>query len=100
MDKINAILQEYGINLALMIAGGFGGLMSLRRKENLSKSEKVGTVLAGMFISNYLTPIVLEFVDMGPNYGVGFIVGFLGYEALNWVLIYVHSKFTRKNGDK
>lgn len=94
MDKIGGFfkaLEEYGLFVGLLIAGFFGGLVSLRDKVGLERWEKFFTVLSGPLIANYVTPIVYQYIplDNGIQLGIGFLVGYVGIEGVQtlWKVI-------------
>lgn len=93
------VLHDIGIDVAMMIAGLSGGLVSLRKDDDLSHWQKLLTVASGGMISTYLTPIFLSlFVKMFGDsikvqYGLAFIIGYMGLKSIEFII----SKFSKNN---
>lgn len=85
-------LQEIGIDIAILIAGLSGGLVSLRKDEKLSTKQKILTVLSGGLIATYLTPIFLRLAekligtDTKIEYGLAFVIGYMGLKAIELLI--------------
>lgn len=89
-------LKKIGIDLGLIISGVFGALLmssnnSLKSSGTNAKSalENVFSVLsslaAGAASANYLTPVVVDLLsikDSHYNYGIAFLLGFLGLKGV------------------
>lgn len=101
MDKIGKFfrdLEDYGIVLGLLIAGFWGGLLSLKNKQELSRWEKVLSIVSGMATANYGTPMVYEYFEInnGISYGIGFLLGYLGHEGIQLGLVVLRNKILGK----
>lgn len=100
MDKILEVAKLLGFELAVFIAGLAGALVS-SSKLKLSAWERVTAVLSGGFIANYLTPFfgnVLNFSE-NTNYGIGFLIGYIGMRSVEYAIDYIHEKFGAKKQD-
>ena len=87
------LLQEVGIDIAVFIAGLSGGLVSLRKDEDLTIWQKVLTVLSGGLISTYITPLFIPmfermFGSNGSNVGFGlaFVIGYMGLKSIEFII--------------
>jgi hypothetical protein len=63
-----------------VIAGLFGGIVSLRFFDKLSFWGRVVTVLGGAGIAHFTTPLVSGYFEVAPHNegGVGFALGLFG----------------------
>lgn len=90
------LLSEIGINLSLTLAGLSGSVAMLwRQRKKMNITEQTLTILSGTLSANYLTPLVVSYLDLrsGAEYGVAFIIGFGGLKTVE----YVYEKyFTKK----
>lgn len=87
-------LAEYGIQIPLLVAGFFGGLLAVR-KEGKSWQQNLLTLLTSASASTYLTPFLLELFNYtSPSAFAffGFIVGSSSIKVVDWVT----SKFFSK----
>jgi hypothetical protein len=79
---INETASAFGINkLSILIAGFFGGVISLRFFEKLSTLEKCGIAIIGAVAANYLTPAVLAWFNLAAESyenGIAFVIGLFG----------------------
>lgn len=99
-------LHEIGIDIALMIAGLSGGLVSLRKDEKLTMWQKIFTVISGGLIATYLTPIIVPLIEklIGENsniaYGAGFVIGYMGLKSIEYVIsnVFTKNKKNENNG--
>jgi hypothetical protein len=101
MDEIRRVaifLEDFGLQVALMIAGFFGGLLSLRSKDNLNGWQKILSVVAGIAIANYATPIIFEYIKVneGGKYGIAFLLGYSGLEGVQWLMQIIREKLQKK----
>lgn len=97
MDKIKPFfewLEDYGISIWLLIAGFFGSLLSLKDKKGLTRWAKLTSISSGILVANYLTPLIFEYlkVNEGAKYGIGFVFGYIGLEAVQWITLIFKKK--------
>lgn len=83
------ILTELGINAGLIVAGLFGSLLNL----NKSSAKRLGPALlslaTGVGSANYLTPVVIDVLNInGRNFefGIAFIMGYLGLNGIEYAI--------------
>jgi len=74
------MLESLGLKVATLVGGFLGALVSLKFIEGLSVKQRGTTVLAGALVSAYVTPIVVEFLELTPKLesGVAFLCGLFG----------------------
>lgn len=99
MDKIIAFLDDIGVSIALIIAGVFGGILSLSNKKELNGWEKTLVIVSGGAIANYLTPLIFSYIDINENtkYGFAFLLGYSGLEGVKWIILKL--KLTHKKDE-
>lgn len=87
-------LLDYGFSVVFFIAGVFGALASLLRQKELTRMERIITVLSGGGTAAYITPMVVDFMGLneGSAYGMAFIVGFAGLKMVEWIIAAIRNK--------
>lgn len=92
-------LEEHGIHLGLIMAGLSGAFLSISVNNKLSPWQKVVVVLSGAATANYLTPLVLKYINLGDEtqYGLAFLVGFSGLKFTQWMIVKITDKVTGTN---
>jgi hypothetical protein len=90
-------LMDLGFNIGLALSGLLGSLVTIwRSKKKMNVKEQALSLVAGTLSANYLTPLVISFMDLKDNtqFGVAFVVGFGGLKAVE----YVYEKYFTKQG--
>ncbi len=90
-------LMDLGFNIGLALSGLLGSLVTIwRSKKKMNVKEQALSLIAGTLSANYLTPLVISFMDLKDNtqFGVAFVVGFGGLKAVE----YVYEKYFTKQG--
>lgn len=90
-------LMDLGFNIGLALSGLLGSLVTIwRSKKKMNVKEQAISMIAGTLSANYLTPLVISFMDLKDNtqFGVAFVVGFGGLKAVE----YVYEKYFTKQG--
>jgi hypothetical protein len=92
-------LDDIGVSFGLVIAGFFGTLLSLEDREGLTMWEKVTVFLSGGAISNYMTPMFVNWFGLNDSikYGAAFMLGFSGLKGMKLIILYVKKKFFKKD---
>lgn len=74
------ILETFGIKIPLIISGAAGGLASIGRNAKISYMGRFLSIVSGAFSSNYLGPVVADWMSMKENtiLGLSFLVGYGG----------------------
>jgi hypothetical protein len=81
-------LMDLGFNIGLAMSGLLGSLVTIwRSKKKMNVKEQAISMIAGTLSANYLTPLVISFMDLKDNtqFGVAFVVGFGGLKAVEYV---------------
>ncbi len=81
-------LMDLGFNIGLALSGLLGSLVTIwRSKKKMNVKEQAISLIAGTLSANYLTPLVISFMDLKDNtqFGVAFVVGFGGLKAVEYV---------------
>jgi hypothetical protein len=81
-------LMDLGFNIGLAMSGLLGSLVTIwRSKKKMNVKEQALSMIAGTLSANYLTPLVISFMDLKDNtqFGVAFVVGFGGLKAVEYV---------------
>lgn len=93
-------LRDWGIELAYMVAGLFGSLVFIQQKQNRKrpKWEKFIIVLVGIVTANYLTPAIVWLLNVPQRveYGISFVVGYMGLNLIGFIIDYFRDKFKVK----
>lgn len=73
-------LESIGIKIPLIISGAAGGLASIGRNEKISYLGRFLSIVSGAFSSNYLGPVVADWMSMKDStiLGLSFLVGYGG----------------------
>jgi hypothetical protein len=90
-------LMDLGFNIGLALSGLLGSIVTIwRSKKKMNVKEQALSLIAGTLSANYLTPLVISFMDLKDNtqFGVAFVVGFGGLKAVE----YVYEKYFTKQG--
>lgn len=96
-SRIQELLETLGINIALIIAGFFGSLVSMGNRKKLSRGERFIAWFSGGAIANYLTPFIVSMVNIseGSQYGFAFLLGFSGLEGVKWLIYTLKNKYSK-----
>src|SRR3989304_3524838 len=93
-------LHEWGVELGYMIGGAVGSLIFMKAAKNRKRPvwEKIIIVLVGMATANYLTPLLIWLlgIPFGVQYGVSFVIGYMGLNGLGLIIDTVRDKFKKK----
>lgn len=93
-------LNGLGIHLGLMFSGLIGGLVFMNMPKNKKRPlwEKVTIILVGIACANYLTPLLIWVcnIPQGVQYGVSFIIGYMGLNGIGSVIDIIRNKVESK----
>lgn len=83
-----ATAKVAGVELALLVAGFAGSVVTLSYIRELKKSQAVMAVLTGAFSAGYLTPIVMHYLSLPDElkYGAGFLIGLVSMHLIPLIL--------------
>jgi len=82
-------LRELGINIGLLVAGFAGSLLTVKRDGHKDWFTTATSLAVGTLSANYLTPVVVDLVNIGnrnTQYAAAFIMGFLGLHGVEYIL--------------
>lgn len=82
-------LRDLGINIGLLVAGFAGSLVMMKKDGHKDWFTTITSLLAGTLSANYLTPVVVDLVNIGNSntqYAAAFIMGFLGLHGVEYIL--------------
>lgn len=90
-------IEDTGVQISLILAGMAGAYVSISVNSNLTRWQKAAVMVAGALTANYLTPLVAYYLGLGAEvrYGLAFLVGFSGLKAVEWMIVYLRSKFKK-----
>jgi hypothetical protein len=88
-----------GINLGLYVAGLFGAYVNTNTMKDLKPYERAGLILSGGFCANYITPIFIDWLDMGENtqFGMAFIIGYMGLTSIAYSVEFIKNRLNIKD---
>jgi hypothetical protein len=81
-------LKDFGIEIGFLISGLFGAILMVSNTSATNLKQTILSIVGGMASANYLTPVVIEMVNMGNTKlqnGLAFIIGFLGLKLVEVV---------------
>lgn len=100
MKSIVDALHNWGLELGYMIGGFFGSLIFMNTEKNKKrpKWEKVIIVITGILAANYVTPLLIWLLQVpaGVQYGVSFVIGYMGLNGLGLIIDTVRDKIKKK----
>lgn len=78
------ILEDLGLEPAIVVAGVVGSVVSLSMIRNLSLTGAMGTILGGTACAAYLTPLVVEYTKLtgASEHALAFFLGVCGMNAV------------------
>lgn len=83
-----ATAKVAGIELALLVAGFAGAVVSLSYVKELKKSQAVMALLTGALCAAYLTPAAMHYLSIPETleYGAGFLLGVVSMHLIPLIL--------------
>lgn len=96
------ILQEIGFNIGISVAGFFGSLILIGKKQKSNLKTTFFAIITGVASANYITPIIVDIIRLSDKYemSVAFILGFLGVKGVEFVSDYFIQKAEQNGTDK
>ena len=94
--------EQVGINIGISVAGFFGSLILIGKKQKSNISTTFFAIVTGVANANYLTPIFIEFLRLPTKYemSIAFILGFLGVKGVEFISEYLTEKIKKDGTDK
>ena len=78
-------MKDIGITISFLISGLFGAILMASKNAQTSIKSTILSIVGGMAAANYLTPIMIELLNLKEaklQNGLAFIVGFLGLKLV------------------
>ena len=78
-------MKDIGITISFLISGLFGAIFMASKNAQTSIKSTILSIFGGMAAANYLTPIMIELLNLKEaklQNGLAFIVGFLGLKLV------------------
>lgn len=101
--EIKQFLKDCGIDVGLLISGLFGAILLLSKEKNSkSWSQTLFGLIGGAASANYLTPMVINIMNLEQidfQFGIAFLLGFLGLKGIEFVgsLLKLPSEMNKKS---
>jgi hypothetical protein len=86
---VENLLQEVGINAGLIVSGLFGSLLTIKKGHATRLSSISLSIAAGVGSANYITPVVVDLINLDNQnltFGIAFILGFLGLTGIDFAI--------------
>ena len=86
---VENVLQEVGINAGLIVSGLFGSLLTIKKGAATRMSGVALSIAAGVGSANYITPVVVDSLNLtnqNLTFGIAFILGFLGLSGIDFAI--------------
>jgi hypothetical protein len=84
--KKEPLLEEvFGIKTSAVVAGFVGGVVSLAMIRDLTPKVAITTVIGGTACAAYLTPLIIEYLDLGGSNlenALAFLTGVCGMNGV------------------
>jgi hypothetical protein len=97
------LLTEVGINAGLITSGLFGSLLNIKKDASRRLSTVLLSIGTGVGSANYLTPIVVDIINIDNRnfeFGVAFILGYLGLTGIEFAIMKVLPQAAQKEKPK
>ena len=98
MEKVNGFLDwltDIGLDFSLLLAGIFGSLLRVSQgREKISTQRKFLLLFSGGGTSAYIAPLIIELLNVGDHtkFGIAFIIGVMGMNAVDLIIGKLKSK--------
>jgi hypothetical protein len=93
------LLQDIGFNIGISVAGFFGSLILIGKKQSNNLKTTFFAIVTGVASANYITPIIIDIIRVDKKYemSIAFILGFLGVKGVEFVSNYLIEKSQNAN---
>jgi len=100
--SMKQLLQEVGFNIGISVAGFFGSLILIGKKQKSNLKTTFFAIVTGVASANYITPIIIDMTRLSDKYemSVAFILGFLGVKGVEFISDYLIQKAENNGADK
>jgi hypothetical protein len=93
-------LEEFGIDIGLLISGLFGAILMLSKSATDSIKTTVLAIVGGAASANYLTPVIMDVTGIKmpkAQFSIAFLMGYLGLKGVELISNKVIEQPVRKN---
>jgi hypothetical protein len=87
MDSPQSSLQQYGIDIGLLISGLFGAILLTSKGSAMNLGRTFSCLVGGAASANYITPVIISITkleNMHFQYSIAFLLGFLGLKGVEF----------------
>jgi hypothetical protein len=87
MDSPETTLQQYGIDIGLLISGLFGAILLTSKGSAMNLGRTFSSLVGGAASANYITPVIITITKLENHhfhYSVAFLLGFLGLKGVEF----------------
>lgn len=80
-------LQQYGIDIGLLISGLFGAVLLTSKGSAMNVGRTFSCLVAGAASANYITPVIITITKLDNehfHYSIAFLLGFLGLKGVEY----------------
>jgi hypothetical protein len=81
-------LEEFGIDVGLLISGLFGAILMLSKNATDSIKTTVLSIVGGAASANYLTPVIMDVTGIKmpkAQFSIAFLMGYLGLKGVELI---------------
>jgi hypothetical protein len=104
MEKFEFIkwLKLVGFEIGMFIAGLFGAFVNTNSLKNLKPWERIGLIVSGGLIANYITPVFVSVLTLNEStqFGMAFVVGYMGMTSIAVIVDYIKRKLNIKENEQ
>lgn len=82
------MIEKVGISISFLISGLFGAILMASKSAQGNIRSAIVSIVGGMSAANYLTPVMIEMLDLKETKlqnGLAFVIGFLGLRLVEVV---------------
>ena len=90
MDSSQTTLQQYGIDIGLLISGVFGAILLTSKGSAMNLGRTFSSLVGGAASANYITPVIISITKLENlhfQYSIAFILGYLGLRGVEYFSI-------------
>ena len=83
------LLNEIGLNIGLIVSGFFGSLLTLKENKKRTFGTTMISIATGVGSANYLTPIIVDTLNIHADnfkFGIAFLLGYLGLSGIEYAI--------------
>jgi len=86
MDSPQSSLQQYGIDIGLLISGLFGAILLTSKGSAMNLGRTFSSLVGGAASANYITPVIISITKLENihfQYSIAFILGYAGLRGID-----------------